>query len=286
MKDKKALLIAFGVALFALMMVFSYISGREKELLDLATPIKVVVALKDIPLGTRLDDTYIEEKIIPKKYVQPGAAGNLTDIADRFVSIPILKNTQILESMLMSAETASIATRVPKDMRAFTSPATEVTAVAGLVQPGDYVDVMATFEVGSYEQGRSKSEDTFTKTILENILVLAVNSISSKAEGAGAEASKEQSAPGSLFRKSQPVESGNILRTLTLALKPDDVQRMNLAQEIGSISVSLRSRWDTGKVMSLPQLKARDFLGIEKTVIPKSAPAWIDIQGASQKSRY
>ena len=60
---------------------------------------------------------------------------------------------------------------------------------------------------------------------------------------------------------------------------------MDLAQEIGTVAVSLRSRWDKGEELNLAPLKAQDFLDIEKSVVPRFQPAWIEIRGAEQINR-
>ena len=282
MLNIRALLISLFVSLVAIMMVYAYISKREKALMELATPIKVFVAVKDIPEGTRLDETLLKEELIPKKYVQPGALGELSDLRDRVVVLPVLKDTQILESMFRREEEEGIAAKIPTGMRAFSVAVTDVTAVAELIQPGDFVDVMVTVEVGSFKEGRNVSEEIITKTILENVLVLAVNRTSSRTDPLKSIRVK-QKLGGSIF--SEPGENKykrEKLRTLTFALTINDAQKVNLAQEIGTISVALRSRWDKGDIENIPSLNAREFLGIKKSVVPRSPPPWVEIRGAEQ----
>jgi pilus assembly protein CpaB len=286
MQNIRALLISLGVAFIALMMIFSYISKKEKQLLEMATPIKVVVAVKDIPEGTRLDESLIEEKEIPKKYVQPGAIGSVSEALDRPIHVSVLKGTQILEAMFIMAEERGVATKIPTGMRAFSIAVTEVTAVAELIQPGDFVDILATVEVGSFKEGRNVSEEIITKTILENVLVLAVNRVSSKI-GFVRLMRVQQKAEGSMSPEiAEPSGQREKTRTLTLALLPEDTQKMNMAQEIGSISASLRSRWDKGEKLHVPPLSSQDFLGVKKNVVPRSPPAWVEIMGAEQIPRY
>ena len=282
MQNKKALLISLLVALIAVMMVFAYISKKEKSLMELGTPIKVVIAIKDIPEGTKLDETLLEEKEVPKKYIQPGAVGELSEVIDRAVMVPILKGTQILGSMFVTTEEEGIAQKIPKEMRGFSIAVSDVTAVAGLIQVGDFVDILVTVEVGSFKEGRNVSEEIMTKTILENVLVLAVNQASSKAARIKP-MSMKQKAPGSVFSERDKAQGQREkLRTLTLALSPEDTQKINLAQEIGTVSVSLRSRWDKGEKKVLEPLNAKDFLGVEKSVVPRTRPAWIEIRGSEQ----
>jgi len=285
MQNKRVLLISLGVAFVAVMMVVSYISQKEKQLMELATPIKIFVAVKDIPHGSRMDETMVEETEIPKKYIQPGAVGKLSEVIDRAVIVPVLKGTQILESMFTTPEEGGIAAKIPADMRAFSIAATDVTAVAELVQPGDFVDVLLTVEVGSFKEGQNVSEEVITKTILENVLVLAINQTSSKMEALKSFRVRQEAA-GSVFSEAGGAgEKGEELETLTLALSPEDTQKMNMAQEIGTVSVSLRSRWDKGQELHIRPLKSQEFLGVKKSLVPKSRPAWVEIRGA-EEHRY
>ncbi len=286
MQNKWALLTSLGVALFAVLMILSYLSKKEQALIDYATPMTAVFAVKDIPEGVRLDDSYLEEREVPKKYLQPGAVGRVSEVVDRALNVPVLEDTQILESMFVARETEAIASKVPADMRAFSIFATDITAVAELIQPGDFVDVYLTVEVGSFQEGQNVSEEIITKTILENVLVLAFNQVSTQTY-LPASSGTRQDVGGTLFSGTDTVqEEREKLRTLTLALSPEDTQRMNLAQEIGTLSVSLRSRWDKGETAALSPLSAQELLGINKRVVPRSQPAWIEISGADQIARY
>jgi len=286
MQNKWALLTSLGVALFAVLMIFSYLSKKEQALIDYATPMTAVFAVKDIPEGVRLEESYLEEREVPKKYLQPGSIGRISEAMDRTLSVPVLEGTQILESMFIARETEGIASKIPADMRAFSIFATDVTAVAELIQPGDFVDVHLTVEVGTFQEGQNVSEEIITKTILENALVMALNQMSTQTRTATS-VNTSQDAVGTLYSGDvSNQEESEKLRTLTLALSPEDTQRVNLAQEMGTLSVSLRSRWDKGKAVALPSLSAQDLLGIDKRVVPRSQPAWIEISGAEQIARY
>lgn len=287
MSNAKALLISLFVAFFAVLLLFSYINSREKAILEMATPVQVVVANRDIPEGRRIDSDMVVLSEIPQKYVQPGAFNDLDRVLNRDITVPVLKGTQILESMFISTETEGIGAKIPSGKRAFSIFMTDVTAVGELIQPGDMVDLLVTVEVGSFEGGRSVSEEIITKTVLENILVLAVNQTSSKRRTA-ALGDTNQEAAGSVFKSDN--QSGfhkrEPIKTMTVALTPAEVQKLNIAQEIGTLSAALRSSFDEGKIENLPSLSARDFLGIQKTVIPRANPAWVEIRGAEPFSRY
>jgi pilus assembly protein CpaB len=286
MSNTKALLISLLVSVFAVILLFFYIDGREKELLEMVTPIQVIVAAKDIPEGVRIDANSVEMVELPQKYVQPGAISDGKRIINRNINVPVLRGTQLLESMFIDTRAEGIAGKIPAGKRAFSIFVTDVTAVGELIQPGDMVDLMVTVEVGSFQDGQSVSEEIITRTVLENILVLAVNQTSSKRR-LFSPADTEQNTPGSVFNPSGPAAGDNEpLKTLTVSLSPKETQILNLAQEIGTVSAALRSSWDDGKVENLPQISAREILGINKNIIPRAQPAWVEIRGAEPFARY
>ncbi len=285
MKNTRALLISFLVAIFAVIFIFSYIQRREKTLIDSSTPVKVVVAAMDIGVGARLDETNIEIREIPKQYVQPGTMSDVTTLFDRVVYVPALEGSQILESMLASPEKAGLAQKIPKDKVGFTVAVNPVTAVSGLVQPGDFVDVLLTVEVGRETVEKGKMEqDIYSKVVLENVLIMAVDQRSRRmAIGPGFKT--QANSPGNVFNpESMANNSAKAITTVTLAVSQEDCLRLNLAQEIGSISLALRSSWDQGEPWKEKSIESSSFLGVKKPVLRRSLPAWVEIRGAEQGS--
>ena len=270
MKNTKALLISFGCALIALLMMYSYVSQREKEYKDLSTPIEVVFSIKNIPQGTRLDDTWVTIKKIPKHYALPGFLSTIDEINNNMILIPLLKDSQLIESMFSTDYGLHLSEKIPTGMRAYSILASDISAVAGLIQPGDYVDILVTIETGPFKDGFNITEKIITKTCLQNIRVLAVNHITSRTDKIKTAANRQNS-DGNVFSKIQnPVTNNESVKTVTLALSPSDTQKMNIAQEIGKISLSLRSRWEKGNHETIKPINARDLLDIKNRIIPRT----------------
>jgi pilus assembly protein CpaB len=283
MSKSRLVLISLGVALFALLLVYSYIYKQEKELLSLATPIKVVVAAKDIPEGVLLDETFVETAEVPKKFVQPGALTRPAEVLDRVAAVPMLRGSQVLDSFFRPAAEEGVARKIPADKRAYSIAVNDVTAVAGLVRPGDFVDVLVTAQTGSMQQGKAVAEGSVARVLLQNILVLAVNQRSTA--GAGPRTVTSQQSAGGLASGVSPEnqKSQDAVRTLTLALGAEDVQKTALAQEIGSLSVALRSSWQKAEPpLPLANVNAQQVLGTEKTVMPRARPVWTEFRGSEE----
>jgi pilus assembly protein CpaB len=89
--------------------------------------------------------------------------------------------------------------------------------VAGFVQPGTRVDVLATGTQGS-------GNDRQTTTVLENVAVIAVGK--------------------TLDRSSSDAQTAPVI---TLLVSPDDAQKLALVSQEGRIQLSLRNPLDTKK---------------------------------------
>ena len=201
-----------------------YLTKMEKQYLELSTPIKVLVAVRDIPPETRLDETYLEQVEIPKKYVQPGAISEINMVIDKSVIIKVNKDTQLLDTMFLDTDSAGIADKIPAGKRAFSIAVTDFSAVAALVRPGDFVDIYVTVQTGKIVDNEAVTEKIVTKMILQNVMVIAVNQISSRLKMLKSMRVK-QSAKGNLFPGlGSGKEKKEKLKTITLALSPNTVR--------------------------------------------------------------
>ena len=287
MKNIRALTIAFILALVAMAMVFSYIKSREAGLVDMSTPVMVVVASGNIKEGSRLDEGNTILKEIPKRFVQPDSINDIDSLYDSVVTIPVLENTQILESMLATPEQSGLAQKIPKNKVGYTISVNSVTGVAGLLQPGDYVNVLLSVELGEYtEENGVENQETLTMMALENVLILAVDQ-KSRRTAINQNVRIAGQSPGSIFGQDGDKQSmRDDIKTVTLAVENEDCLKLTMAQELGSISLALHSSWSEGESWAHKRLDSSSFLGVEKPVVRKSLPAWVEIRGAEQMSRY
>lgn len=124
---------------------------------------------------------------------------------------------------------SNLAMRVPLGKRAVSIETNSEIAVAGLIRPGNVVDIQVVYPgtdalTSARAQGRSRSE-----TVLQNIQVLAVGELVLGEAEAGADATAPPPAAA---------------RTITLALTPDEVGMLALAKNTGLILLSLRNPLD------------------------------------------
>jgi pilus assembly protein CpaB len=179
--------------------------------------VQVVVAVNDIPVGSKLEARDVRVITLPQSAVPPGAFSTTTKVLHRGAVLPISKGEFILSSKLAAENAgAGLPSMIPQGMRAVSVRVNDVVSVAGFVQPGTHVDVLST---GNQGGGNERQ----TTTVLENVLVLAVGK--SLDRNASADA---QTAP-----------------VITLAVSPDDAQKLALVSSEGRIQLSLRNPMDT-----------------------------------------
>ncbi len=147
-------------------------------------------------------------------------------------------NELILESKLASKESgAGLPATIPQGMRALSVAVNDVVGVAGFVIPGTMVDVLVTGKVSA--GGKSGSEESITRTILENVRVLAAGQkIEQDREG------KPQTVP-----------------VITLLVSPEDAGKLAMASTEGKIQLALRNTIDTKRVEPPSILEANLFSG-------------------------
>ncbi len=245
MSKKLKIIIALIAGLFAVIIALGYLQARESQLIGMAQPVSIVMVTQDLPQGHVINSEDLVLGDVPSRYAQPGNFNDVRDVIDRIVVVALLEGEQVTASKVAFAGVEPLASKLPAGMRGVTVAVNEVSGVAGLPMPGDYVDVVGIFELGS------RREDVITQArfLLQNVLVAAVDrntgSVVQAADEtpAGAGTSAQQSAT-----------------TVTLALNPEDAQRIVLAQELGRLFLLLRSSRETEGVLAFELLDAQKLL--------------------------
>jgi pilus assembly protein CpaB len=109
--------------------------------------------------------------------------------------------------------------------RAIAIPVATGGASAGLLYPGDRVDVILT---QSFKNDPPLTRRSVSETVVENLRVLAVDSAEVKPAGA----------------------NNGFGRTVTLEVTPEQAEKINVATELGKLSLTLRSTSGASSVAS------------------------------------
>jgi pilus assembly protein CpaB len=200
--------------------------------------------------------------------MQPSAFASVRDAIGQIPAVPIEKDSQVLGTVMTNVG-RSLATKIPRGMRAVSLAVTDVTGVSSLVAANNYVDVLATVKLGSGLG--SSNQRTFVTTLFQNVMVLAVGSDLGEVR----KVSPDQDAMAALAQQEKERFS-----TVTLALTPQQAQDLVLAQDIGDISLALRSFRDENETAAIPRSNAAAVFGVtEGEVVPRRTPSWQEIRG-------
>lgn len=254
-------------ALAAAVLVFIALNqggGEEKEkAAATASTTSVVVASRDISARTELTAGMLEVADLPPEQVLRGVFRDTELLVGQVTRHDILANEQITASKIgPQSETEreeGLSFIIPPGKRAFAIQVSEVSAVGGLLLPGDLVDVIGIFDEADVEVDKAV-------TLLQNIEVLAVAQEAQESipppisaeEAADGEEAEEADADdavatasqvGTRGMRPQDVEPNPAARTVTLAVTLDQAQLLALVQARGELALALRAFGDADEVL-------------------------------------
>jgi Flp pilus assembly protein CpaB len=227
------MLVAVGCGLVA-----AYLASQVGSVGSTDNRVGVVVALVDLPAGSMIKEpekmTQVKAFLADSAPVEGQRLTNIEDVRNKTIGRNILKGEPILARDF--SEQGSLFRPAPPGYRAVTIRVTMDSSVAGFALPGSKVDLVCT------RTNPSNQNQTMTETFMENVLVLAVNTIRTS-DAANADA------------KGGVVTAPSVV---TLAAKPVDAARIIWAKEKGQIAMVLRRPGDEdeGKVPAIVGLDA------------------------------
>jgi pilus assembly protein CpaB len=245
---KKALFGALILGAIAAGLIVAFLASRDNGngTNPLAAPISVVVASQDIAAGTVITDSMLQLRAIPKELVVAGGMQDVKDVAGVTARYPIAKGEQVSSARLVEAAKAkTLSVQIPVGLRGFTIPVDVTKSPAGVVAPGDFVDVIVSGDLerlGSAPgaapatlgaAGANGDKPKAAVTLLQNVQVLTVQRTYAD-NGVVYDSATRGDAPG---------EKDDVTY-LTLAVTPEQAQLLWLASQEGKVTVSLRAFGD------------------------------------------
>lgn len=228
---RKPARVAAFAAVVAMLLAAGYLSRRESALLAQVEPVPVVIATAEIDAGAALDEALLAVATVPRRHREPGAIDAVAQAAGRIAQVPIRTGTQVTAAIARRPSPArGLSAGIPAGRRAIAVSLPRAAAGAGLVRPGDAVDVLATFDLGTEAAVRRT-----TLALVPAAQVLAVNGelIGAVELAAGGGARK-----AGLFDALPAPQRDGI--EVTLAVSPEEAQAIAYAQESGALSLALR----------------------------------------------
>ncbi|MEZ5499775.1 MAG: Flp pilus assembly protein CpaB [Steroidobacteraceae bacterium] len=177
---------------------------------------RVIVAAQEIGIGETLSADNLALRPIPVRYLPSDSvtADNAQTLDGRKALVAIGRGEPVTTRFITS-RTLRLAAQLLPGTRAVTVVLDESGTQAGLLRPGDLVDVLLIAA-----DLRSGSLDPTVRPLLAAVRVLATG--------------QEQD-------RIDPEAANNTFNTATLAVSPDEAQRIVLAQQAGRLSLILRA---------------------------------------------
>jgi len=216
MKPKALMLlaVAVGCGLVAMLGVQQAMKGGQTQAAPIETR-QVLMVLKDLRAGERLVlDENVKFEAVPLSTLAPYQGDVVLkpeEFDERAALIPLSTNDIVRKTKLTEKGQYGASASIPKGMRVFTFSANDTHTHAGLLRPGDKVDVTVTFA--------DRKGNMVTKVLLECIEVFATENKTVHSE----EAKNEQRA-----------------RSVSLLVSPEQDGFVKIAQMKGQLALSLR----------------------------------------------
>ena len=227
MNERKILAVSGAVGLLATVLAWVWFAQKGRALDEMSAPAPALVASGNIASGARLDKTMVELKQIPRAFIQPGALKTVAEAEGLMALAPFAPGEQVLANKLTTTGVA-LALAVPPGKRAVTIAVSPASSVAGLLKPGDLVDVFATVE-------ETTSPRTFA--LIQAAVVLAV----------GKSFGPKGTVPESGLFSSHSGEA-----TITLAASPYEAEQVTHLEQVGRIKLVLRAQGDRERISMPP----------------------------------
>jgi pilus assembly protein CpaB len=174
----------------------------------------IVVAAKPLRYGMELSDTDLKEVPWQVNAVPQGTFRTKAELLSgkdkRSVLSSLEANEPILEWKITGpGQRASLSALIQEGMTAVTVKVNEILGVAGFVLPGDRVNVLLT--------RTDDQRGQYTDVLMQNVRVLAVNQLAD-----------------------DKTETPMVAKGVTLEVSMEDAQKLVLAANVGSISLTLQ----------------------------------------------
>jgi pilus assembly protein CpaB len=123
------------------------------------------------------------------------------------------------QDILRPRDRGFLASVLAPDTRAITIKVDEESGVAGLIRPGDYVDVVLTQLFDKADPARR----ALSETVLRNVRIIAIDQ--------------------EIVQGGRPVTAamGKPAQTVSLELSPEQVNRVTVAKQLGRLSLAVRA---------------------------------------------
>lgn len=200
-------------------------------------PVTVLVASRDLPAGKVLRESDLARREMPTAFVPGGAMkpDAISKAVGQQLVFALRRGDALVGSHLAGRDGPTLAARLQRGTRAVTVPVDEVSSQAGLVRPGDRIDLML-----AEERTEAGGRCVLVRPLLEAVSVLATGQT-------------QRPLPGSAAALAADLGDGDLspeYSTITLDVTPEQAQSLAVGLRIGELVPLLRPEGEVGALRS------------------------------------
>jgi Flp pilus assembly protein CpaB len=160
--------IAVGLALVAMLLTLVYVTSYRHSVQHSQATVHVYVATRDIPAGTSGADVSksLKDVAVPRHVAEPGAITDPSQVSSLVLTQALYEGDQVTGKRFTDVTAQGIRGQIKGTMRAIQVPGDANQLLAGTLQAGDRIDLVANFHA---DATTSVAETTI---VLRNLLVL------------------------------------------------------------------------------------------------------------------
>ena len=224
-----ALIVALALGIAAAVGVAMFLKSQERDFQDTHRMVSVAVARRSLKAGDVLTAEAVgfEQTPVNSMSQQDISMGGIKAFYGEKVNRNIDKGSRIQESHFLSREARPASNVLPEGWRAIAVSVDATSGVAGLIRPGDHVDIHAT-TTGRGTAGRADAE---TWLVLSDVTVLAVDDRMSDVS----------------YGVMDSRGYGRGYSSLVLAVTPPEAQLLTYLKDHARLTFALRPRGELGQ---------------------------------------
>lgn len=232
----------------------NYSASVERRWEKRYSPVRVVVAARDLPAGHVVSIQDLASRDMPSAFIPASSwrPEDITALEGRALAVAISRGDPVTRSVLIEQDERALAARLRPGARAVTVPVDDVSSQGGLVRPGDRIDLLL-----AEESVEGVDRCVTVRPLLESLAVLAT----------GREQSAEVGSEGG---------AGRGYSTITLDASPDQAQALAAALRVGELIPLLRGPRDEApaalKTIAVGQRNCRSVQRSEASTASQSEP--------------
>ncbi|MDS0525886.1 Flp pilus assembly protein CpaB [Clostridium sp. SHJSY1] len=224
---QKLILLSLILALIASVTVFSYLKSLKSSV-EVAKKSNIIVAVENIPARTRIDKKMIKEVQVTDDSIFSNYIKDSSEIIGKYTKENVLKDEGFHVDKLLENGGDELSLNIDNNHRAISISVTGDSGVSDLLKPGDYVDIIS--YIAERKDGAKIISSDKAKIIMQNIELIAVD--------------KQINREEKVNNKEEVKEKTLTNFLVTLSVPTSEIEKLVLAQSIGSIKLALRALED------------------------------------------